>query len=90
MIAPTNRTKAKWLADLAQSEAEADAGVTVPLAPALERARAAARRLEAKARQTAPRAKSRPLILSLDRLFSPYGRHQEKRPGRMVGNPRGE
>ncbi len=50
MIDPTNRTKAQWMADLAESEAEADAGMTVPLAPALERARAAVRRLEAKAR----------------------------------------
>ena len=51
MTDPTNRTKAQWLAELAESEAEADAGVTVPLAPALERARTAVRRLEAKARQ---------------------------------------
>lgn len=50
MSDPTNRTKSQWLADLAESEAEADAGLTVPLAPALERARAAVRRLEAKAR----------------------------------------
>ncbi len=50
MIDPTNRTKAQWLVDLAESEAEADAGLTVPLEPALERARAAVRRLEAKAR----------------------------------------
>jgi len=50
MTDPTNRTKAQWLADLAESEAEADAGVTVPLAPALERARAALRRLDAETR----------------------------------------
>jgi hypothetical protein len=36
MTNPTNRTRAQWLADLAASEDEADAGVTVPLAPALE------------------------------------------------------
>jgi hypothetical protein len=56
MIDPTNRTKAQWLAELAESEAEADAGVTVPLAPALERARAAVRRLEAKSRQEPQKA----------------------------------
>ena len=50
MTDPTNRTKAQWLADLAESEAEADAGLTVPLAPALDRARAAVKRLEAKTR----------------------------------------
>jgi len=57
MTDPTNRTKAQWLADLAQSEAEADAGVTVPLTPALERARAAIRRLEAAACQQPRKAK---------------------------------
>jgi hypothetical protein len=51
MTNPTSCTKAQWLAELLESEAEADAGVTVPLAPALERARAAVSRLEAAARQ---------------------------------------
>jgi hypothetical protein len=50
MTDPTKRTKTQWLADLAESEAEADAGVAAPLAPALKRARAAVRRLEAEAR----------------------------------------
>jgi hypothetical protein len=55
MTDPTNRTKAQWLADLTESEAEADADLTVPLTPALERARAAVRRLEEKSRQQQPR-----------------------------------
>jgi hypothetical protein len=59
MTGPTNRTKAQWLADLVESEAEADAGVTVPLTPALERARAAVGRLEAAARQQPRKATRR-------------------------------
>jgi hypothetical protein len=50
MADPTKRTIAEWLADLEESEAEADAGLTVPLEPVLERAREAIRRLEANAR----------------------------------------
>lgn len=48
MTDPTKRTIAEWLADLEESEAEADAGLTVPLEPVLERAREVIRRLEAK------------------------------------------
>ncbi len=49
MIDPTNRSLSEWLADLEESEAEVDAGLSVPLAPALERLRESIRRLEAKA-----------------------------------------
>jgi hypothetical protein len=51
MIDPTKRPISEWLADLEESEAEADAGLTVPLAPVLESARESIRRLEAKARE---------------------------------------
>lgn len=50
MTDPTKRTLAEWEADLEESEAQVDAGLTVPLAPVLDRLRASIRELEAKAR----------------------------------------
>jgi hypothetical protein len=49
MADPTKRTLFEWIADLDESEAQVDAGMTVPLEPALERLRDSIRRLEAKA-----------------------------------------
>jgi len=49
MMDPTKRPLSEWIADLEESEAQVDAGLTVPLAPALERLRESIRRLEARA-----------------------------------------
>jgi hypothetical protein len=59
MTDPTKRTPNDWLADLELSEAEADAGLTVPLGPALDRIRESIERLEAKARLQARREAKR-------------------------------
>ncbi len=45
---PTKRSLAEWQSDLDESEAQADAGQTVPLAPALDRIRGSIRELESK------------------------------------------
>jgi hypothetical protein len=59
MIDPTKRSPADWLSDLEESEAQIDAGLTVPLAPALKRLRESIRRLEAEARDRNPRDAAR-------------------------------
>jgi hypothetical protein len=48
MSDPTKRPIAEWLRDLEESEAQVDAGLTVPLEPILERLRESIRLLETK------------------------------------------
>lgn len=55
MIDPTNRPVSDWLTDLEISEAQAAAGQTVPIEPALQRLRDSIARLEAKAADRATR-----------------------------------
>ena len=58
MSDPTNRRPTDWLADLEISEAQLEAGQTVPIEPVLQRLRDSIARLEAKPADKAPKETS--------------------------------